>query len=138
MAGPGPFITSDSVQQAAPKLEQQASLVGNTWSRNSNALDVLRANPQSSNPDCLPPDPFGDIDGQLRTLKARCSEMTNRAFSSALHGLALGDNNTLIADNNAAREAKGEHQKKKNASDAERAESADLHKTVDAIRDSGI
>jgi hypothetical protein len=69
MAGPGAFITSDSMQQTAPKLEQQPSLVGNTWGQKSNALDVLRANPQSSNLDCLPPDPFGDIEGQLLALK---------------------------------------------------------------------
>jgi hypothetical protein len=138
MAGPGAFITSDTVQQTPPKLEQQASLVGNTWSKNSNALDVLKTNPQSSSPDCLPPDPFGDIDSQLRKLKARCSEMATRACSSALHGLALTDNTTLIADNSAKQEARGERQKQKDASDVESAELVELHKTVGAIRDSGI
>jgi hypothetical protein len=87
MAGPGAFITSDSMQQAAPKLEQQSSLVGNTWGQKSNALDVLKANRQSSNIDCLPPDPFGDIDGQLLALKT--DEQMQRKNPKSVSGVEL-------------------------------------------------
>jgi hypothetical protein len=78
-----------------------------------------------------------------RAQNNRWSKMTNRTFSNAqalhmLNGFALGDNTTLIADNSATREAKGDQQKHKDMSDAEHAELADLHKTVDAIRNSGI
>src|SRR5271168_557828 len=69
MAGPGAFVIGDNMQQTALKVEQQVSLVGNTWSQKSNVLDVLRTNTSSTKHDCLPLDPFGDIDGQLLALK---------------------------------------------------------------------
>jgi hypothetical protein len=62
-------MAGDSTQLTAPKLEQQPDLVGNTWGQKSNVLDILKARPASPKLDCLPTDPFGDIDGQLLALK---------------------------------------------------------------------
>jgi hypothetical protein len=78
-----------------------------------------------------------------RTPNIHWSEMINRTLLNAqaldmLNGFALSDNTTLIAENSATREAKGEQQRYKDVSDASRSELADLHKLVDAIRDSGI
>jgi len=69
MAGPRAFVIGDNTQQTALKVEQPVSLVGNTWSQKSNVLDVLKTSSSFTKLDCLPPDPFGDIDGQLLAFK---------------------------------------------------------------------
>jgi len=69
MAGCSEVSINDRVQTTVARGEKAVELAGTPWSKQSPILDVLNSKNQVTKADWLPPDPFGDIDGQLLALK---------------------------------------------------------------------